>query len=156
MKKKSEKLEWKIVSTILIVIFGLSVWGAVSLFWTGSSKEIESIANQFKPQSNWKLISDRVEGPKNWCGDLVCPSVSRQWKTDHALSKEEFKEILKKSKWNFAVDGSCLPNNTYGKHVTLCSAKGVIDNYRVSASVSASNPATIGESWVGIYVEENR
>ena len=155
MVQKFKKLEWKIGSVVLIVFFGLFVWGIVSLFWTGSSKEIQSVADQFQADSSWKLTQNQIEGPKNWCGDLVCPSVSRQWKTDHTLSKEELKSVLNKSGWDFPINESCLPNkNAFGAHITACSAKGIVDKYRISVSISASNPPS--ESWVGLRVEENR
>ena len=155
MAKSDRKLEWKIGSVIIIIVLTLITWGVISLFWTGSSKEIQLVADQLQTPSSWKLIHDRVEGPRNWCGDLVCPSVNRQWETEHIVSKEELITILNKSQWNLPIDGTCLPvKDTFGDHIKLCSAKGRIGKYRVSVNVSASNPPN--KSWVGLNVEEYR
>lgn len=155
-KKDERKIRiWKIDKAFIIVTLGVLICGVVSLFWTGSSKPIESVADQFKAQPGWELVHNQIEGPKNWCGDLVCPSVNRQWKTSHTLSQEEFKSVLVKSGWDFPINESCLPNkNFFGEHITLCSAKGRLGKYRVSVSISASNPPS--KSWIGLNVEEEK
>lgn len=153
MAKKDRKLEWKIGSAIIIVVLGLLVWGVVSLFWMGGTEKIEAVANQLKPGRDWILTQEHIETPKSFCGDVECPSVYRQWKTDHPLTKDELSSLLSRTGWNFEIKNSCsLDPYATGNYLTFCSAQGVSGEYRIIVSISGSNPP--GESWVSLNVNE--
>lgn len=153
MAKKDRKLEWKIGSVIIIIALGLMAWGITSLFWMGGTEKIEAVANQLKPREGWVLTQEQIETPKSFCGDVTCPSVHRQWETESLLTKEELSTLLHQTGWNFEIKGDCTINPYItGGYLTLCSAKGIEGEYRVSVSVSGSNPA--GKSWVSLNVEE--
>ena len=141
---KGGKRRWKIASAIIIfslsIVIGLLLW----LSYTGSSKEIEAVANQFKPDASWELISERITPPMTFCLDSVeCPSIARRWKTETLLTRSEFVETLHRAGWNFEVEGSCVLDNPnrYGDSIGVCSASGVIESYEISVEVSSSNPA---------------
>lgn len=150
MAKKDRKSKQNILialGIILSAIIGFLVW----FFYVGSPREMISVADQLKTDPDWELASESIQPPRTVCIDGDCPSLSRQWRTDHTLSRDEFAVLLQKSGWNFTIDGDCLPNSyNFGDHVRLCSAKGNIGEYDVIIAISASNPA--GKSWVGLGI----
>ncbi len=137
---KADKRRWKIGSAIIIVAFSVIVGLLLWLSYTGSSKEIVAVADQFKPDPSWQLKSEAIEQPRTFCGDVECPSVFRLWKTDYLLSKDEFQKLITISGWDFTINGDCkLNSNIFGTSLPICSASGVINSYQVNISIRGSN-----------------
>jgi len=147
------KKGWKniaLITTISVVVFGGSIFW---LGWSGSAKDLEQVANQFRPNSSWELKSETIEPPRTLCFDVTCPSLRREWRTDAPLSRDDFLSILMKSGWDFSIKGDCkLDQNSYGDNISLCSASGIVDNYRVEITVSGSNP--VKNAFVELGVEK--
>lgn len=127
--KGDKKLGWRIGSAIIILLFGLFVWGVVSFFWTGDTKDIEATANQFKPRQDWTLAQEQVEGPKSFCGDVSCPSVRKTWNLPEPLSKQVFETIIKESGWTLQFEDSCFTAKDISKDA--CWAKGSSNGYKI-------------------------
>ena len=137
---KADKRRWKIGSAIIIASFSIAVGLLLWLSYTGSTKEIVAVADQFKPDPSWELKSEAIEPPRTFCGDVECPSVFRLWGTENQLSKSEFQKIINLAGWNFPVDEDCEVNpNVFGTSLPTCTASGAIDGYRVSLSVRGSS-----------------
>jgi hypothetical protein len=156
MAKNYKNIGWRVGSAIIVLVFIIVAGTVISLFWMGGTEKIEATANQFKPSKDWVLVNSQVVAPKSFCGDVECPSVSKQWKTDHLLSKDEFSALLKQSKWDFPISGECLPRaNASGSGVVLCSAEGVVDSYYISISISSSD-YSLKEGELGLSVKKNK
>lgn len=134
MEKKTKKLEWKIGSVILIAIFGLFIWGIVSYFYVGSPKEIISMADQFKPGTEWKLRQDFVEPPRNSCIDKVCPSVSRSWDIPHKLNREQFEQIARMGNTKLTITPDCFEQFESGHFSEMCDTVDTLDGYYIELS----------------------
>ena len=153
MAKKDRKSKKNIFIT-LGIIFGAITAFLVWFFYVGSPKEMISVADQLKTDPDWELVSEGIQPPRTVCIDGDCPSLSRQWETDHTLSRDEFAALLQKSGWNLTIYGDCLPKtNAFGSNISVCSAKGNIGKYRVVVGISASNPPK--ESRIGLSISEN-
>lgn len=150
----ADKRRWKIGSAIIIVSFAIVIGLLIWLSYTGSTKEIVAVADQFKPDPSWELKSEAIEPPRTFCGNIECPSVNRQWQTSNLINREELSSILKRSGWNFTIQGTCfMQNNRYhSDSIEVCSADGFVNNYVIKISVSGSNPS--GSSYIGINIEE--
>lgn len=59
----------------VIVIMGF----LFGLVYTGSTKEIIAVADQFQPDPSWTLESEKITPPRIICIDSVCPQVFRSW-----------------------------------------------------------------------------
>lgn len=129
----------------------------LALVWRGDTKEIVGIADQFKPDSSWHLKYDVVEPPVLVClSDVPCPNVDRTWSTGMIISKQQFADKLADAGWDFPIVGDCLAKSGVGgSGITLCSAKGKIKGFRVTARVEGiiDNPS---ESEVQVYLEEDK
>lgn len=149
---KSGRRNWIIGSGIIIILFILAIMGVVRFFWVGSADEIVSVANQFKPQSGWKLTSEHIEPPRTWCIDVKCPSISRRWETHTPLTYDEFSTLLKQQGWNFAINGDCLVDpNDYADLTSICDATGLINEYKATLTIRTSDRGMRG--FVGLAVE---
>jgi len=121
---------WKyllaLIGLILLVLLFL-------IFYQGSTEPIKKVADQFKPSSGWTLTAERVTPPQFHClGGPKCPSLQRNWKTGAVLTKDEFREVLDRSGWNFPIEKDCIPSTmTSGSPSTVCSASGTVGGFQV-------------------------
>ena len=139
------KKVWKIVGAVAAVIVVLCGGFLYWTTWSGSTKEIESVAGQFKPDSSWEQIDNQVIPPMTVCLDSECPSVHRSWKTGENLTKEDFQRVLENSNWKFSIEGDCKPRSNItssGGH-TLCSAIGMQDDYSINLVVMGDYENTL-------------
>lgn len=144
---------------IFTIVAGIVVLMAASFLywstWEGSTEEIESVANEFKPNSDWEQVSSRVNSPQNICFDVRCPSVHKSWKTPQIISKNVLRETLTKSGWNFEIQGDCQADPRFGgSGVSVCAAQGEVGVYRVKVDVVGNyNDSSV--SRVVLYIEES-
>lgn len=150
---KADKRRWMITSGIIVALlvafFGFLAW----FFYVGSSKEIVAIADQFKPDSSWELVSENIQPPATFCVDVECPSVHRSWNTHTLISKVKLQQQLELSGWKFKIDNDCsLSPNIFGTGTTICSASGIVNGYSATVSISGSN--TPGNTRVSLNIEK--
>lgn len=119
---------------IAILLFITLLAGAVIwLGWSGSTKDIEAVANQFKPDSSWELAGSSITPPRTICLEGGCPSLGRVWKTGSVVDAEELQNILDKSGWSGINlgDRSCFDRLVAESNDLSCSADGEINQYAV-------------------------
>ncbi len=151
----SNKRNWAIGSAIIIAFFLVAITGIVWFLHVGSPDKILAVADQFQPDPSWQLVSERVEAPRKTCIDIECPSVSRRWRTGASLTRDEFATLLKETGWDFEIEGSCkVDPSDRSDYTALCSATGIINNYRVTLTVRSSDMGN--EGFVGLGVREAR
>ena len=139
---KSSKRKLTIVST-LVILCVIALTGILFiLFYVGSTKEIVAVADQFKPDSSWELVTNDIQPPKAFCGDVECPRVLKQWKTDSTITRDKLSRLLRETGWNFNINGSCTIDRPgqISDSIQVCTASGVVDQYDISVSVTSSNP----------------
>ncbi len=146
----------KIVLGLIIVIaavLGIGIW---TLFWTGSTKDVEAVADKFHPPSAWTLVDEQVEPPRMVClGDVPCPQVTRTWKGDSEISYGDLKKMLADAGWDFAIQGDCTLSDNASGNVSLCHASGNVDGFGVYVDYY-TQIAHKDRSRLDIIVNENR
>lgn len=136
--KKSRPI-WKdiLVATGIFILIFIGFGFAATL--EGDTTPIKNVANQLRVDSKWKLVSERVDGPRMVClGDAPCPSLHRVWDAGALIKPEEFKKLVKDSGWNLLVKDQCNKETSIDKAVLYCTAQGTVDGYSVSLWVSKS------------------
>lgn len=113
-----------------------AVFGAAAGYWatwTGSSKEIEAVANQFKAESSWELKTNSVTPPSNLCLEGRCPEVIKKWVMNKTLTEDEFLRIIDESDWNEVKleNPDCFNNFENTEDNLSCYASGNVKNYLV-------------------------
>lgn len=134
--KKKYKLAL-LIGTPIAIIAGLVYW----LSWSGSTDHIESVANQFKADSSWKLVDKTSRPPQTLCIGMTCPYYQKVWTTGKPVTQDELLQILRRSGWNnIQIDDYCLTLKAETSQAYLCSAYGYVDKYSVRVSVDGDNP----------------
>ena len=122
-----------------IVVGGLIYWFA----WAGTTKPIESVADQFKPEVSWKLIKNEAIAP-GLCIAETCPRLQKTWETPEPLNHQKLVEILKSSGWTQIVsENSCESR--------ACRMQGKIAGYEVTVSASGNN--SLDPPTVNLYMK---
>lgn len=121
---------WKKI--LLFVGLPILVAGAVYWFaWAGTTKPIETVADQFKVPSSWKLVKDEAKAP-GLCIAETCPRLQKTWETTNHLTQAQLIEIVKNSGWSqVAVEDDC--------DFDVCRMFGKVASYDIKVSVSSSN-----------------
>lgn len=123
---KAKKI-WIILVTIATFLIGGFYW----LTWSGSSKDIEGVAGQFKAKGNWELKADSVTPPRTICLDGACPEVVKKWLMDKPLTKKELMDVLNASGWSGVglERSNCFDNFMDISNSLSCSANGRVGKY---------------------------
>lgn len=128
---KKHRIPWKdffIAVGLLIVLLGIFI---AVLITPGDAGPITRAANTFKPDSDWKLVKERITPPVLGCFMQVCPEVYREWSVKKDLSKAEFELLLRQSGLNWRVMHDCVYSEEGVGTNRVCSTGGVIDEFRV-------------------------
>lgn len=75
----------------LIVLAGLLIY-AVS--WRGSTKDIEAVADSFKPLDGWLQTDSRIVPPQFLCLMGNCPEVSKSWTVNSKITQNDVKKFI--------------------------------------------------------------
>lgn len=136
MVKKDKKLQWKIGSAIIIVLFGLMIYFVAWFFYVGSPKEIVSLADQFKPGLDWTLRQEHVEPPRSFCIDVDCPSVSKGWSLSKKIDRQQFENIASIGNSRLTLSDDCFKNEAA---VDFCDATGTVNGYEVTLTYTSQD-----------------
>lgn len=147
---------WKYFSRTLIAVsiaaalfIGFMIF---ALFYRGSTKPILSVADEFKPDSSWRLAQEQVEPPRLLCiGSMSCPGVSRTWERDTPMTKDELLSYLPDSWRSYAeAPRACETRD----QVMTCDI--YITDKGYSVSIGSRKPHGNSETFkVGIYVRRS-
>ena len=75
----------------LIVLVGLLIY-AVS--WRGSTKDIEGVADSFKPLDGWRQTDSRIVPPQFLCLMGNCPEMSKSWTVNSKITQNDVKKFI--------------------------------------------------------------
>lgn len=143
MDKKRNKL-LLYVAVPICLIGGFLYW----LTWTGSTAHIESVADQFKAPSSWKLVGSYSKPPSTVCLEGSCPSLSRTWTTPTPLTEEELSAVTKQSGWgDLVTENDCESREDY-----VCPLRGTVSGYHIYVGVD-KNDYLYKEATVSISLE---
>lgn len=106
--KKYIQQNKRVVITLAAVPVIVIIGFLFGLLYTGSTKEIVAVADQFQPDPSWKLESETITPPRIICIDSVCPQVFRSWslKSDSS-SIDDIKSKLRVFGNNISSEYSC-------------------------------------------------
>lgn len=119
-----------LVAVPVIVIMGF----LFGLVYTGSTKEIVAVANQFQPDPSWTLESEKITPPRIICIDSVCPQVVRSWVLKD-IDADALSMIFKSNyeAINMQEDDCKISNNSGS--LPICSFRAMSGGYSVDLTV---------------------
>ena len=149
MSKKWIKISTYVILP-LVIIGGFLYWAT----WTGSTDDIERVANQFKVPSSWKLIRSEVVPPKTDCIGMTCPRLSRTWEAPQKLTNSEVAGLVSKSGWtSVSLNSDCLDRLNDSSRAYLCSFYGSVEKYTVRVSIDIDSTGASQRS-VSLFMQE--
>ncbi len=148
---KSIKHNFRNIILGLIVFLLLLAAYFLWAFLPGSTKKIESIADQFKPESSWTLMDNVTHPQYNVCLDSQCDDIYKRWSSSTPVTSEIFAAAITRSNWNnkLLMKKECSRDNANqsGAGYLQCKAEGRINDYQVIlrsvSSYSNSNGSDI-------------
>ena len=75
----------------LMVLVGLA---ACLVLWRGSTKDIEAVADSFKPLDGWQQTSYVITPPQFLCFSGACPEISKAWTTPNQITQKDIKKFI--------------------------------------------------------------
>ncbi len=126
----------------VVIIGGFIYW----LMWTGTTDDIEAVADQFQPDSSWTLVQSSSNPPATICAS-ACPSLTRNWTTKEPVTQDDLVDTVNRSGWGgVKIKSSCNPEDAASKG-NVCGMYGQVDRYKVDIFVltgsSKSDPPTV-------------
>ena len=64
------------------------------VLWRGSTKDIEAVADSFKPLEGWQQTSYVITPPQFLCFSGACPEISKSWILPNQITQKEIKKFI--------------------------------------------------------------
>lgn len=117
----------------LIILAGLLIY-AVS--WRGSTKDIEAVADSFKPLDGWRQTDSRIVPPQFLCLMGNCPEVYKSWEYKNSIGYEDIKKFVNHDRL-LGIDDRCKANN-----LDVCEFNGRRNGYQYRIHVAHRGDVT--------------
>ncbi len=126
----------------VVIVGGFIYW----LMWTGTTDDIEAVADQFQPDSSWTLVQSSSNPPATICAS-ACPSLTRNWDMDSTATQDDIINAVKRSGWaDVKIRNGCDPEQV-AQNGNFCTMYGFVEGYQVQIialrSNSKSDPPTV-------------
>lgn len=129
---------------ILAIVFTFS--------YQGSTKDIEKVADSFRPGASWRQMQRQVEPYRFACLSGTCPYVHISWHAMESISEENYNDYLKSSiVKNMQID-SCQRHEIQGSTKLSCEAHGEYDGYVIRSFLDYSSREG---ATVSVSIKEN-
>lgn len=146
-KNGSKNIVKKIALGSLVVLLLFIAW-LLWAFLPGSTKKLEAIGNQFKPEPSWTLVTEQVNPPFNICIGAQCNQLNKRWSVGSTIDPDVFYDAISKSGWqdDLKITEKCdtAESNSTGSGSTQCEAIGTIEDYEINIRAVTSYTETNG------------
>lgn len=143
--KSNKKINLKKIALCLcvglMVLVGLAAW---LVLWRGSTKDIEAVADSFKPLDGWQQTKHDIVPPKAICLMGNCPEVYKAWVYKDFINYDDIKKFTNNDKLLEIEDG-CKDKN-----LDVCEFSGKRNGYQYRINVSRRDDMTS----IGLTVRE--
>ena len=130
----------------LIVLAGLLIY-AVS--WRGSTKDIEAVADSFKPLDGWRQTSYGVVPSKFLCFSGSCPEVSKSWTVNSKITQNDVKKFIENFSQVNTSHSQCVDYDD-SRVLESCEYVGERGGYQFSVMVDYKNSTSDTEIYLFI------
>ena len=126
----------KVILSAAIILLTLAGVLVYVLSWQGDTKDIEAVADSFKPLDGWQEAEREVVTPKIICLMGNCPEVYRSWKYKKSVDYDDIKKFAGYDEL-LDVDDRCKNNN-----LNVCEFSGKRNGYQYRIHVSRRDNVT--------------
>lgn len=133
--KGNKKINLKKIALCLIV--GLVVLvGLVAclVLWRGSTKDIEAVADSFRPLDGWQQTTYAIVPPQLLCFSGACPEISKAWTVPNQITQKDVKKFIGNFSQVNANHSRCMDYED-NKTLDLCEYIGERGGYQFDVMI---------------------
>ena len=137
--KSNKKINLKKIALCLCV--GLMVLvGLVAclVLWRGSTKDIEAVADSFRPLDGWQQTKYKVVPPQFLCLMGNCPEMSKSWIVKGKITQNDAKKFIENFSQVNTSHSQCVDYDD-GTALDSCEYVGERGRYQFSVMVEYKN-----------------
>ena len=137
--KSNKKINLKKIALCLCV--GLMVLvGLVAclVLWRGSTKDIEAVADSFRPLDGWQQTKYKVVPPQFLCLMGNCPEMSKSWIVKGKITQNDAKKFIENFSQVNTSHSQCIDYDD-GTALDSCEYVGERGRYQFSVMVEYKN-----------------
>ncbi len=144
MKNSKQINVRKIVAYVVISLVVLAGLVICLVLWRGSTKDIEAVADSFKPLDGWQQTNRDVVPPKAICLMGNCPEVYKAWVYKDFINYDDIKKFTSNDKL-LEIEDRCKDKN-----LDVCEFNGKRNGYQYRIHVARRDEMTS----IGLIVRE--
>ena len=134
----------KIVVYVVISLMVLAGLVICLVLWRGSTKDIEAVADSFKPLDGWQQTKYKVVPPQFLCLMGNCPEVYKVWVYKDFINYDDIKKFTNDDKL-LEIEDRCKDKN-----LDVCEFNGKRNGYQYRIHVERRDEMTN----IGLIVRE--
>ncbi|TFC15296.1 hypothetical protein E3O19_09260 [Cryobacterium algoritolerans] len=133
----------KILGAILVgvIVLAVSAFFIVRSLEERVTSELVTQVSRLEIPAGWQPLSDIVRGEHFLCMSTnPCPSISRRWQVDTAVTDQDLEEIATPAGLVLAVEGTCQRPAAETGETIVCTGRAVKDGYKYQLTVFSVDP----------------
>lgn len=130
----------------LMVLVGLAAW---LVLWRGSTKDIEAVADSFRPLEGWQQTKYKVVPPQFLCLMGNCPEMSKSWIVKGKITQNDAKKFIENFSQVNTSHSQCVDYDD-GTALDSCEYVGERGRYQFSVMVEYKNSTNDTEIYLFI------
>ena len=130
----------------LMVLVGLV---ACLVLWRGSTKDIEAVADSFRPLDGWQQTKYKVVPPQFLCLMGNCPEMSKSWIVKGKITQNDAKKFIENFSQVNTSHSQCVDYDD-GTALDSCEYVGERGRYQFSVMVEYKNSTNDTEIYLFI------
>lgn len=130
----------------LMVLVGLVI---CLVLWRGSTKDIEAVADSFRPLEGWQQTKYKVVPPQFLCLMGNCPEMSKSWIVKGKITQNDAKKFIENFSQVNTSHSQCVDYDD-GTALDSCEYVGERGRYQFSVMVEYKNSTNDTEIYLFI------
>ena len=139
----------KVILSAAIILLTLAGVLVYVLSWQGDTKDIEAVADSFKPLDGWQEAEREVVTPKIICLMGNCPEMSKSWIVKGKITQNDAKKFIENFSQVNTSHSQCVDYDD-GTALDSCEYVGERGRYQFSVMVEYKNSTNDTEIYLFI------
>lgn len=139
----------KVILSAAIILLTLAGVLVYVLSWQGDTKDIEAVADSFKPLDGWQQTDSRVVPPRFLCFSGACPEASKSWTIKDKITQNSVKRFIGNSSDINRNHSRCVDYDD-SKVLDSCEYVGERGDYQFSIMIDYNNSINSTEVYLFI------
>ena len=139
----------KVILSAAIILLTLAGVLVYVLSWQGDTKDIEAVADSFRPLDGWQQTKYKVVPPQFLCLMGNCPEMSKSWIVKGKITQNDAKKFIENFSQVNTSHSQCVDYDD-GTALDSCEYVGERGRYQFSVMVEYKNSTNDTEIYLFI------